>query len=486
MTTSDPSPALGQFDDQSDVGLVHIPGSCGHDAATQTYTIAGAGHNIWAERDAFHFVWKRLTGNFIVTTNAMLLGTGVNAHRKLGWMARTSLDTGSPHVNTGVHGDGLLSLQFRRTQAGPTEEVRSPLTGADVIQLERKGNTFIMSVAKAGNPLEAVQIADLDLGPQLFVGLFVCSHEDHVLERATFHNVRIVIPVAPGFNRDQDPFDSHMELLDIASGDRQMIYTSATVFEAPNWTRDGEALIYNSNGRLVRLDLASGTHATIDTGDVVHNNNDHVISFDGKWLAISSQAGEDHKSRVFIVPIEGGTPRQITPKGPSYLHGWSADDKFVVYCAERNGEYDIYRMSVDGGDEVQLTTAPGLNDGPEYTPDGKYIYFNSVRSGRMQIWRMNADGTNQEQMTHDEYNNWFAHVSPDGNWLAFITYLVGEVTPSDHPAARRVYLRLMPLHGGTPRVLAYLYGGQGTMNVPSWSPDSTRLAFVSNTVPINE
>jgi len=184
--------------------------------------------------------------------------------------------------------------------------------------------------------------------------------------------------------------------------------------------------------------------------------------------------------------LQGGQPKLVTPKGPSYLHGWSPDGKCLVYCARRNGQYDIYRIPAGGGEEMQLTDTPGLDDGPEYTPDGRYIYFNSVRSGRMQIWRIRPDGRHPQQMTGDAYNNWFPHISPDGKWVVFVSYLVGEADPGDHPPARRVYLRLMPLEGGTPRVLAYLYGGQGSLNVPSWSPDGKRLAFVSNTVPYEQ
>ena len=484
MTSSSNKNTLGQFDSQTDVGVVKRPGSCAFDAEQQSYTITGAGANIWGDRDAFHFVWKPMSGNFIVTTQAALIGAGVNPHRKLGWMARTSLEAGSPHVSTGIHGDGLLSLQFRRTQGGETEEVKAPIIGADVVQLERKGDTYIMSVARYGEPFTTVQVADIDLGEEIYVGLFVCSHEEDIVERAMFANVRIVVPVKENFDREKDLFGSHLELLDIASGHRKIIYSTDNIFEAPNWTRDGKALIYNSDGRLVRFDLATRIPALIDTGDVVRNNNDHVLSFDGSMIAISSHSQEDNASRVYTVPVQGGKPKLITPTGPSYLHGWSPDGKFLVYCAERNGQYDVYRISVDGGEETQLTNTPGLDDGPEYTPDGKYIYFNSVRSGRMQIWRMKPDGSHQEQMTNDEYNNWFAHISPDGKWFAFITYLVNEVEPGDHPPAKRVYLRMMPLDGGAPKVLAYLYGGQGTMNVPSWSPDSKRLAFVSNTVPL--
>jgi TolB protein len=399
-------------------------------------------------------------------------------------MARTSLDTNSAAISTGIHGDGLTSLQYRLTQGAQTEEVRAPITHVNVIQLERKGNTYSMSVARFGESFTTVQVDDLALGDEIYVGLFVCSHEDNVLETATFQNVRVVVPVKDGFDRGRNPFGSRLEILDVASGHREVIYERNDVFEAPNWTLDGKALIFNSEGRLYRFDLASKTPTLIDMGDVVRNNNDHVISFDGQMLAISSHTGEQHHSMVYTVPLMGGQPMQITPIGPSYLHGWSPDGKYLVFTGLRNGDYDIYRVPATGGDEVQLTTAPGLDDGPEYTPDGKYIYFNSVRSGGMQIWRMKSDGSDQEQLTNDEYNNWFPHISPDGKSMVFVTYLVGEVQPSDHPAAKRVYLRLMPLDGGTPKVVAYLYGGQGTMNVPSWSPDGKKLAFVSNTVPM--
>ncbi|HTX90697.1 MAG TPA: DUF5050 domain-containing protein [Anaerolineales bacterium] len=474
---------LGQFEGQAEVGAVDHPGSCEYESETQAYIVSGSGANVWGERDAFHFVWKPMSGNFIVTMRAGFLGEGVNPHRKLGWMARAGLEAGAPHVSAVGHGDGLDSLQFRRTPGAATEEIRAPITAADVFQLERKGNTFIMSVARYGEPFTAVQVTDLTLGEDVYVGLFVCSHEDDVTEKAAFHDVRLVIPVREDFFRGRDPFGSRLELLDVASGHRRIIQSTDDIFEAPNWTRDGKALIYNADGRLVRFDLAAGKPSPIDTGEVVRNNNDHVLSFDGSMLAISSHSEDDHFSRVYTVPVRGGQPRLVTPKGPSYLHGWSPDGRFLVYCAERDGEYDVYRIPVEGGEETRLTTAPGLNDGPEYTPDGKYIYFNSVRSGSMQIWRMKADGSDQEQLTDDEYNNWFAHLAPDGKSFAFISYLPGEVEPGDHPPARRVYLRLSPLDGGTPRVLAYVYGGQGTLNVPSWSPDGRRLAFVSNTVP---
>ncbi len=475
--------SLNLFENQTDVGSVQIPGSCEYDPEQQLYTIAGAGANIWGDHDDFHFVWRRMRGNFILTTRAAFIGAGVNPHRKLGWMVRASLQTGAPALSTGIHGDGLVSLQFRRASGGQTEEVRAPISGADVVQLERQGSTYILSVAHFGEPFTTVQVSDIDLGEEVYVGLYVCSHEENVVEKATFQDVRIVKPVQPGFDRGRDPFGSRLEVLEVASGHRKILYEAEDVFEAPNWTRDGRALIYNSAGRLFRFDLQTKTPAFIDTGDVVQNNNDHVLSFDGTMLAISSHTGAQHHSMIYTVPLQGGRPKQITPTGPSYLHGWSPDGKFLVFTGQRSGVFDIYRVPAEGGPEMRLTTTPGLDDGPEYTPDGKYIYFNSTRSGSMQIWRMQPDGSQQEQLTSDEYNNWFPHISPDGKWVIFVTYLAGEVEPSDHPAAKRVYLRRMPLDGGAPQVLAYLYGGQGTMNVPSWSPDSKKVAFVSNTVP---
>ena len=197
-------------------------------------------------------------------------------------------------------------------------------------------------------------------------------------------------------------------------------------------------------------------------------------------MAISHHAEEDEgRSAVYTLPLEGGTPVRITPLSPSYLHGWSSDDKYLVYTAERNGAYNIFRIPSEGGEEVQLTDTPALDDGPEYSPDGKSIYFNSARTGTMQIWRMDPDGGNQTQITDDRYNNWFPHVSPDGKWLVYISF-PPEVPAGSHPFYERVYLKVMSVEKMEPKVVAYLYGGQGTINVPSWSPDSRNIAFVSN------
>ena len=472
--------AIGAFTDQGDIGNPVRTGRATYDAAKQEYTIEGSGTNMWANRDEFHLVWRRLKGNFILTTNAAFAGKGVEPHRKLGGIVRATLDADSPHAVAVVHGDGLTSLQFRKTKSATTEEIVSQVKAADVLQLERHGNTYRMSAARSGDALASEEVS-LDLGDEVYVGLFVCSHNKDVTERAVFSNVRITVPAKDDFVPYRDYIGSNLEVLDIASGKRTIIYTAPDSFQAPNWTRDGRALIFNRNGRLYRFDLTTKTPIAIDSGFAVNNNNDHVLSFDGKMLAISHHGKDDgNASIVYVLPVKGGTPRRVTAKGPSYLHGWSPDGKYLVYTGERDGEFDIYKIAASGGAETNLTNTKGLDDGPEFTPDGRYIYFNSTRSGTMQIWRMKPDGSEQEQVTNDEYNNWFPHLSPDGQWIVFLSFSK-DVNPTDHPFYKRVYIRLMPVATMKPKVIAYVYGGQGTINVPSWSPDGKRIAFVSNT-----
>jgi regulation of enolase protein 1 (concanavalin A-like superfamily) len=464
------------------VGDPALKGAIVYDLESQSYTVTGAGRNMWFDRDEFHFVWKRLKGDFILRAHARFVGEGSDPHRKLGWMVRSSLEAGSPHVNAVVHGDGLTSLQFRRSAGGPTEEIKSTLTAAEVIQLERRGDRFTMSVAREGETWTRTELADHDaMGEEVLVGLFVCSHHPEVLEKAVFRNVRVTIPASATFVPYRDYLGSRLETLDVDTGERRVLWETPEPIEAPNWTPDGTTLIYNSRGRLFRFSLADGTTVPLDTGFATRCNNDHVLSFDGTMMGISHHAPEaGGKSVIYVLPATGGVPRRVTEHGPSYLHGWSPDGRSLVFTGERDGEFDIYRVPAEGGAEVRLTSAEGLDDGSEYSPDGAWIYFNSARTGRMQLWRMRPDGTGQERLTHGELNDWFPHVSPDGKRLVFLTF-GPEVAADDHPYYRHVYLRMMPAEGGEPKVVAYLYGGQGTINVPSWSPDNRRVAFVSHT-----
>ena len=483
LATEPPSATkLGIFTQASDVGPVKRAGSSTWDGQLDQYQVSGAGTNMWKEQDEFHVAWKKIKGDVILDAQVKFLGDGIDPHRKLGWIVRTSLDAGSAYADVAVHGDGLTSLQFRRKSGGLTEQVASTVKAPDVIRLSRKGSKLTMAVAKFGDELLASAPVELDLGDEVYVGLFVCSHNPDAVEKGVFSNVRVTLPAPDDFKPYRDYLGSRLETLEVETGRRKVVYTVADSLQAPNWDADGKSLVYNLNGKLYRFDFAAGRAVEIDTAFAVKNNNDHVLSPDGNLLGISHHSKDhDGKSMIYTVSAAGGTPKLVTARGPSYLHGWSPDGQSLLYAGARDGDIDIYRVPVAGGDEVRLTTAKGVDDGPEFTPDGKTIYFNSERSGLMQIWKMNADGTGQTQVTDDAYNNWFPHVSPDGKSLVMISYLKGDVTPGDHPFYKRVCLRLFPTAGGPAWVIAHLYGGQGTINVPSWSPDGKRLAFVSNT-----
>ncbi|MCB9418499.1 MAG: TolB family protein [Ardenticatenaceae bacterium] len=272
---------------------------------------------------------------------------------------------------------------------------------------------------------------------------------------------------------------SILETVDVHTGERTVLKEYDTVIEAPNWTADGRFLIYNSGGKMFSYELATGEDKAIDTGFATDCNNDHVLSPDNTQLAVSHHTNEDAQSRIYILPLAGGTPKLVTDKGPSYLHGWSPDGARLAYCAERGGQYDIYTISVNGGPETQLTDEPGLDDGPEYSPDRRYIWFNSTRSGLMQVWRMETDGANPTHIVQEEANCWFPHVSPNGRFVTYIAYVKGDVEPGDHPPNKHVALRLVSAEGDASKTIVKLFGGQGTMNVNSWSPDNCTIAFVS-------
>ncbi len=475
----------GRFTEAGDIGDVSIPGKYEYDVRQQAYILNGAGKNMWFDHDAFYFLYRKMSGDFMLTADLVFGNHGDNPHRKAGWTVRSSKDDASAHASAVFHASGLTSLQFRRTRGAQTEEIQSPRRAFQTIRLEKRGEHFIMSAAHKGEPLQVVGEAELPgLSGELLVGLFVCSHEDNQTETVTFRNVRISKPVAEGYDPGKQGFlGCRLETMDVFTGDRKVIYESDGRFEAPNWMPDGKHLLFNMKGLLYKIPVEGGPLQKLDTDFADAINNDHGISFDGKMLAIShSRKGlPGGGSTVYVMPLTGGTPRLITEKTPSYWHGWSPDGKEVVYVAKRGGEmFDIYKKLIDGGPEIRLTENVNVHaDGPEYTPDGTFIYYNTNPTGTMQIWRMRPDGGGKEQITFDEYNDWFPHISPDGKWVVYISF-PPDIEMHAHPSYKRVMLRMMPLSGGAPRVIAYLYGGQGTINVPSWSPDSRHIAFVSN------
>jgi len=280
---------------------------------------------------------------------------------------------------------------------------------------------------------------------------------------------------------DSKRVESRLEIMDLESGSSRVIYTQRGIFEAPNWHPHGNYLVFNQDGELYRIAPVGGTPERINSGFANRCNNDHGISPDGRQLVVSHHdEGSAGESVIYTLPIDGGAPRRVTDKHPSYWHGWSADGSTLAYVAgrENSEHYNIYTVSVNGGEETQLTATAGLDDGPDYSPDGRCIYFNSFRTGMMQIWRMDANGDNPIQLVFSPHSDWFPHPSPDGKSVVFIRYM--EDQREDHPFGRDVKLVMLDLSCGEERDLTgVFYGGQGSLNVPSWAPDSRRFAFVS-------
>jgi len=478
----------GIFKAGTDIGNPSLKGSSVYNPADQSYTLRGSGYNVWFERDEFHFLYNEIKGDFIMTANFRFKGEGTEAHRKTGWMLRTTTDDNSLHISAVLHGDGLTLMQWRDYDGAemkdPEDEIFAKGSGYEILQIERAGRIIFMRAALPGKPLENIGSYEMEnLPDEIIAGPFICSHNPDIMEEVTLWNVRIDKPVPDNYNASREGAPGcRLETMDVFDGKRMVIYEKQGRFEAPNWMPDGKKLLFNMDGLLYKIPVTGGEIEKLNTGSVTRNNNDHGISFNGKLLAISSQK-EEAGSAVYVLPLKGGTPRLITEDTPSYWHGWAPNNKEVVYVAQRDGKniYNIYRNSIKGGKEVQLTDiAPGEHvDGCEYSPDGKYIYYNGSHTGNMQIWRMKPDGSGREQMTFDVIKNWFPHISPDGKWIALISF-PADIEKNAHPSYKRVMLRLMPADGGEPKVIAYLYGGQGTINVPSWSPDSRRIAFVSN------
>jgi hypothetical protein len=470
------APAPGLFEGHGDIGDVRHAGSVVFDASDRSYRISGSGANMWFDHDELHYVWKRMSGDVSLAADIRWVGQGVDPHRKACLIIRQGLEPGATYADAAVHGDGLTSLQYREAPGSVTREVQANVSVPRRVRIEKEGTYLSMSVAVGDGELAASGgTFRLPFTEPFYVGLGVCAHNADVVETAVFSNV-VIERLTPKPDA-QRRIESTLETIPISSFDRRVVFHTQSHIEAPNWSRDGRFLIYNSGGLLYRIPVQGGQPERIPTGFARRINNDHGQSPDGTRLVISD-ATETGQSLIYTLPIAGGVPTRVTPLGPSYWHGWSPDGRTLAFCAERNGNYDVYTIDVQGGRETRLTTADGLDDGPDYSPDGRSIYFNSMRTGTMQIWRMDADGQNQTQITFDALHDWFPHPSPDSKWLAYITFGT-DVPANKHPANKDVMLRLMNLETREIRIMAKLFGGQGTLNVPSWSPDSQRLAFVS-------
>ena len=357
---------LGLFSEHGDVGVVKHAGTVAYDAAQGTYTVGGSGANMWARQDAYHFVWKKISGDLALAADVEFVGTSAEPHRKACLVIRQTLAADSVYADAALHGDGLASLQFREATGGVTREVQSSLSAPHRLRVDKIGDTIYLSVAGAdGRLAPSGGSVRLPFAGEFYVGLGVCAHKADGFETAIFSHVEFSQP-----STQVTAVRSSLETITIASQDRRSVYHTDDHIEAPNWTPDGAALYFNGHGRIYRLALAGAAPpAPIDTGFAVKCNNDHGLSPDGTQLAISDQT-KGGKSRIYLVPATGGTPREVTPLAPSYWHGWSPDGRTLAYCAQRDGKYGVFTIPAAGGEETRLTTTDGLDDGPDYSPDG--------------------------------------------------------------------------------------------------------------------
>jgi len=473
--------ALGNFEGQSDIGQVNPPGTGSFDAASGVYTVASAGWDLWSANDAFHLVWKKMSGDFSLTADIQLAAPSAASHRyrKAFLMFRQTLDADSMYADVVVHGSGETALQYRHAKGDTTQDISFDLGGAPrTVRLEKRGDTITLFVSVKGEPLHPVGAATkLHFAEPFYVGLGVCSHRDGALETAAFSHVELK-PLAAQQNPAQATLYSTLQTIGIDKDYRRafVVLSGAGQMEAPNWSRDGKSLIFDRGGQLWTVPATGGEAKAIDTGDAAHCSGSHGLSPDGKWLAMTCNAAEHPGWRVYIVPSAGGTPRLLTEHPDSWFHSWSPDGKTILFVRPANGSFNICAIAAEGGDEKALTTGTGTSDDPDFSVDGQYIYFNSDRAGGMQIFRMRPDGSHVEQVTFDERRNWTAHPSPDGKSVLILSY-AKDVT--GHPANQDVTLRILDVPAGKIRDLVEIVGGAGTDNVPNWAPDGAHFAFVS-------
>jgi TolB protein len=477
--------SLGIFENQSDVGNVTPPGSASFDPATGVYTIRSAGANLWERVDAYHFVWKKVSGDLSLTADVKLAAAGpaANPHRKALLIFRQSLDPDSMYVDAAIHGSGLTALQYRRDKGDTTQDIEFNNGAPQRLRLEKRGDTITLFLSMHGELLhQAGASIRLHFNGAFYAGLGVCSHNQEAVEQATFAHVELQPLTAPATPASEVLY-STLQTISIDNNARQatVILTGPGHMEAPNWSRDGKTLIFNRDGKLwsvpaVPVDGKLAEATPINIGNATDCTGSHGLSPDGKWLAMTCATSDHPGRRVYIVPAGGGTPRMVTANPDSYFHSWSPDGKTILFTRPSHGELNIFSIPAAGGPETALTSGTGVSDDPDYSPDGQWIYFNSDRAGGMQIWRMRPAGSHPEQVTFDGKRNWTAHPSPDGKSILILSY-ADDV--SGHPANKDVTLRILNIADGKIRDLVQIIGGAGSDNVPNWSPDSTHFAFVS-------
>lgn len=443
---------------------------------------------MWSTVDAFHFVWKKVSGDISLTADMAFPSIKANPdpHRKAVLMFRQTLDADAIYADAAQHGSGMTALQYRRERGATTQDIELNIESPRRIRLEKRGDMITMFSSNHGEPLHQVGASiKLRFEGEFYAGIGVCSHNKDVVETATFSNLKLEL-LRPQTESGSQTVYSTLQTIGIEDNFRRamVIATEPGRMEAPNWSRDGKTLIFNRDGHIWTIPAEGGTAAVVNTGAATKCTGSHGLSPDGRWLAISCSMPGKPETRVYIVPMAGSEPRLLTENPSSYFHSWSPDGKTIAFTRPNHtGGGNIFSIPIEGGTERALTTGAGISDDPDYSADGKWIYFNSDRGGGlMQIWRMRADGSGAEQITKDDFNNWTPHPSPDGKSILILSY---DKDVKGHPANKDIALRILNVDDGKTRVLVNIVGGSGSDNVPNWAPDGKHLAFVSfQTLPV--
>ena len=472
--------SLGAFEGQSDVGSVVPPGKATYAPAAGTYSITAAGWDLWSSNDGFHFVWKKLSGDLSLTADIDFPEKTGDHHpfRKAVLMVRQTLSADSAYVDVAQHGSGMTALQYRRENSANTQSTGVNIDAPQRVRLEKRGDTFTMFLSNHGEPLHQVGASiKLHFDGPFYVGIGLSGHNTKVPEKATFRSVELK-ELTPPSEPAKLVLYSTLHTIEIAEDHSidTILFSGQGHSMAPNWSRDGKSLAFTRDGHINTIPVAGGTPTPLDVGNLINCSGSHGFSPDGSLFALTCAATDNPDHRVYIIPAAGGQPRLVA-QNTSWFHSWSPDGKTIVYArGGPHGSGNFYAISVDGGPETALTTGDGLSDDPDYSPDQKYIYFNSDRWGGMQIGRMKPDGSQPEQVTFDNLRNWTPHPSPDGKSIVFLSY---DPSVTTHAANKDIVLRILSTSDNKIRTLVHLVGGDGSMNVANWSPDSKSLAYVS-------
>jgi TolB protein len=476
-------PQLGVFAAQSDIGLVTPPGDARYSAASDTYTLTGAGANTWYHVDDFHYLWKRMSGDVALTAEIRFPPVAYrhepDPHRKGILMFRQTLDSGGIYADAVVHGSGVTALQYRRERGANSEDIELNIDAPQTVRIEKRGDAITLYLSMKGEPLHAVGASiGLHLKGPFYVGLGVVSHDANTVDRVEFRQVRLqaLPPLVKGASRVR-----YSTLRTIQTEDQyrraMVIRTGTALMQSANWLpHNPNIYVYEGSHMLAipYLDPAAGGEArVIDTGSLVDCSGNYGLSPDGRWLAVSCEQAHGGPHQVYVLPASGiGKPVQVSHGTQSFFHAWSPDSRTIAFTRGRASKADIFTVPATGGEAHQLTHDT-INDGPDYSADGQFIYFDSSRSGQVQIWRMRTDGSAAEQITDDGGRNSSPHLSPDGKSLAFLAQ-----PPGAGDAIGAAAIKVVTLSDGLIRTLTELQGNRDSFSMYGWG-DNNHVAFIS-------